>query len=132
MKLEPIIISKVLYNVDLFGNYVNTQIINKELHCVQRTINIEQYINQFIDTVKNNVLRHVSDVTTIKWNITVFDETIRLHCFAKNITNQLLSFMRTKLRYNEYVINFNETLVIEIINKKETIFLANLICEHFI
>ena len=132
---------KVLVDIDWFGNYKINSISNKDIQYIGQAKNIEQYVKRFIEIVKDNVLKNVSDINSIKWHIKGFDETISLHMFVREVGKILEKFIKSYLKkiypYYAYHIdnhntNFDKTIVIEITNNDKRIFIANITVEPFI
>lgn len=132
---------KVLLNIDWFGNYKINKITDKELQYISKARNIEEYLNRLIEIIKDNVLKNVSDINTIKWNVKGFDDTISLHFLVREVSKILEQFIKLELtkkyphyayHINKHNTNFNKTLVIEITNNNKTIFVANISVEPFI
>ena len=132
---------KVLATTDWFGNYIINNITDKDLQYIGESRTVEQYIQRFIEIIKDSVLKNVSDINTIKWKIKGFDETISLHFLIREVGKILEKFIKIELtkKYPYYAnqidkhnTNFYKTLVIEITKNNKTIFIANMSFEPFI
>lgn len=132
---------KVLANIDWFGNYKLYNINEKDFQYVSEATNIEDYFNRFIEIVKDRILRNISDINNIKWDIKGFDESISLHYFVREVAKILEKFIKVKLakKYPYYAyhidkhnINFDKTIVIQITNNDKIILLATICIEHFL
>jgi hypothetical protein len=132
---------KVISRIDWLGNHNILNISEKDLQYVGEATNIDQYIKRFIETIKDHVLKNVSNITTVRWNIKGFDETISLHFLLREVGRILEKFIKLELtkkypqfaqNINDTNINFNKTIVIEITNNDKIIFTANLTVEPFL
>jgi len=128
-------------NIDWLGNYKINKITNQELKYLGEARNIEQYMKRLVEVIKDNVLKNVSDINTVKWNIKGFDENISLHFLVREVSKILDKFMKKKLiqkypyianNINKSYIDFNKSLVIEITNNNKIIFLANISIQSFL
>lgn len=132
---------KVLSRIDWLGNHHIHSVTEKDLQYVGQATNIDQYLKRFIEIVKERVIKNISNINDVKWNIQGFDETISLHLLIREVGKILEKFIKIELtkKYPHYAylidknnINFNKTLVIEITNNDKIIFLANITVEPFI
>jgi hypothetical protein len=132
---------KVLVSIDWFGNYTIQKITDKEIKYIGQSLNVDQYFKRFIEVVKDNVLKNVSNINCIKWNIKGFDEGISLHLLVREIGKIIEKYLKIELtqkypqfghQINKKSINFNKTLVVEIYNNDKLIFLSNISVESFI
>ena len=132
---------KVLSKIDWLGNHHIHSVTEKDLQYVGKAKNIEQYLNRFIEVIKERVLKNVSNINTVRWNIKGFDETISLHILIREVGKILEKFIKLELtkKYPHYAyhidkhnINFNKTIVIEITNNDKIILIANLTVEPFL
>jgi hypothetical protein len=132
---------KVLAKIDWTGNYVLDKISDKELQFIGEARTPEQYFRRFIEIVKDLVLKKISNINSVKWNVKGFDETISLHYFVREIGKILEKFIKLELtqkypqfahNINNHNVDFNKTLVVEITNNDKTIFIANITVEPFI
>ena len=131
----------VLAKIDWFGNYTIHKITNKDLQYIGNAKNIEEFINRFIEIVKDNVLKKVSNINSIRWNIRGFDETNGFHFLIKEVGKILEQFIKLELtkkhpyyayEINKHNTNFDKTIVVEITNNNKIIFIANISVEQFI
>ena len=132
---------KVLANIDWFGYHTIHSITDKEIQYVGEAKNIEQYLKRFIEIIKDTVLKNISNINGIKWNIKGFDETIGLHLLIREVGRILEKFIKAKLikkypydtyNINKHNINFDKTIIIEITNNDKIILIANISLEPFI
>ena len=132
---------KVLAKIDWSGNYIIDKISDEELQFLGEAKTPEQYFKRFIEIVKERVLKKLSDINYVKWHVKVFDETISLHYFTREVSKILEKYIKLELtkKYPQFVhhinnhkIDFNKTLIVEITNNDKTIFIANINVEHFI
>ena len=132
---------KFLANIDWIGNYKIHSISEKDIQYIGEARNIDQYLKRFIDLVKELVLKNVSDINTIRWNIKGFDESISLHFLIREVSKILEKFIKIEVtkkypylsdRIDKHTTNFNKTLIIEITKNNKIIFLANLSIEAFL
>ena len=84
---------KVLAKIDWTGNYVLDKISDKELQFIGEARTPEQYFRRFIEIVKDLVLKKISNINSVKWNVKGFDETISLHYFVREIGKILEKFI---------------------------------------
>jgi hypothetical protein len=142
-KTYPIISAtcKVLAKIDSTGNFILDKITDKELQFLSEAITPVQYFKRFIEMVKDHVLKNLSNINSVKWNVKGFDETISLHYFVREIGKILEKLIKLELtkKYPQFAhdinksnIDFNKTLVVEITNNDKTIFIANITIEHFL
>jgi len=132
---------KILSRIDWLGNHHIYSVTEKDLQYMGKARNVEQYLNRFIEIIKDRVLKNVSDINKITWNIKGFDETISLHILIREVGKILEKFIKLELtkKYPHYAyhidkhnVNFNKTLVIEITNNDKIILIANLTVEPFL
>jgi hypothetical protein len=132
---------KVLAKIDWTGNYILDKITDKELQFLGEARSPVQYFKRFIELVKDHVLKKISNINSVKWNVKGFDETISLHYFVREIGKILEKFIKLELtnKYPQFAhdinkrnIDFNKTLVVEITNNDKTIFIANITVEPFL
>jgi hypothetical protein len=130
-----------LAKIDWFGNYTIHKITNKDLQYIGNAKNIEDFINRFVEIVKDNVLKKVSNINSIKWNIRSFDETNGFHLFMKEVGKILEKIIKLELtkkhpyyayEINKHNINFDKTIVVEIIDNDKIIFIVNISVEQII
>jgi len=132
---------KVLAKIDWTGNFILDKITDKELQYLGEASTLIQYFKRFIELVKDHVLKKISNINSVKWNVKGFDETISLHYFVREIGKILEKFIKLELtkKYKQFAydinkrnIDFNKTLVVEITNNDKTIFIANVTVEPFL
>ncbi len=132
---------KVLAKIDWTGNYILDKITDKELQYLGEARTPVHYFKRFIELVKDHVLKKISNINSVKWNVKGFDETISLHYFVREIGKILEKFIKLELtnKYPQFAhdinkrnIDFNKTLVVEITNNDKTIFIANITVEPFL
>jgi len=132
---------KVLAKIDWTGNYILDKITDKELQFLGEATTPVQYFKRFIELVKDHVLKKISNINSVKWNVKGFDETISLHYFVREIGKIMEKFIKHELtkkypqfahHINTHNVDFNKTLVVEITNNDKTIFIANITVEPFL
>ena len=126
---------QVLYNIDWMGNYSLYQITDKDMEFIDKASTIKEYFKRFEELVKDKILKNYSNINTITWNVKMFDETISLHIFIKEIGLIIEQYIKTTLtkkypRYANHInkinTDYNKTIIVEIFNNDKIIFAANL------
>ena len=133
---------KVLYELDWIGNYTNLHTLtDKDIQYISQVKNANEYCKRLEEIVKDRILKNISDINNIKWNVKMFDENISFHIFIKEIGKKLEQFIKDTLtkKYPYYAnhinkcnIDYNKTIIVEIFNNNEIIFVANLDIRPFI
>lgn len=132
---------EVFYDMDWIGNYTDYALTDKDIQYIGQVKNTKEYCKRFEEIVKDSVLKNISDINNIKWNVKMFDENINFHIFVKEIGKKLEQFIKDTLtrKYPHYAnhinkcnIDYNKTIVVEIFNNDKIIFVANLDIPPFI
>lgn len=132
---------KVLSNIDWNGYHTLHNITNKDIQYIGEAKNIQQYLKRFIEIVKDNVLKNISNINDIKWKIKGFDDTIGLHLLIREVGKILEQFIKYKLtekysydayHISKHHINYDKTIIIEMTQNNEIILIANISVEPFI
>jgi hypothetical protein len=131
----------VLAKIDWTGKYTDSKLSDQDIQYIGKATNVEQYFKRFIETVKDNILKNIKDINSIKWIIKSFDETINLHILVREVGKFLEKYLKLDLikkypqfkhHINKQNINYYKTIIIEITNHDKIIFVANLSVESFI
>lgn len=132
---------KVLSRIDWLGNHHIHSVTEKDIQYIGEARNVNQYFRRFIEVIKERVLKNVSNINTVKWNVKGFDETISLHFLIREVGKILEKFIKAELtkkypyysyNINNHNINFDKTIVVEITNNDKIICIANITVEPFI
>ena len=116
------IVFKVIYDYDLFGNRkpLNLVDIKRDLKIENKFFTYDQYLHDFIDHIKDNILRKFSSLYDVDFQVNIYSETNAFHNFVKQTIILLLKLigpLPSEFNFHINKINWKKLVIVEIYNK---------------
>jgi len=132
---------KVLLQVDWLGNQKIHKICDQDLKYLGEARTIEQFFKRYIEVIKDNILKNVSNINDVEWSIKYYDETISKHLLYIEVCKILEIFIKKELiksspnyeyMINNIVIDHRKSIIVEITNRSKIINISILNVESFL
>jgi hypothetical protein len=110
---------RVYYNIGFFDYEVSKlDDIKEELEYYKNT---DAYIKGFIDYIKQNVIKKVKNLNSVKIELTIFDKDVILHRLIITVANMIKDILKCKEK-----IDFYKSVIVCVEYENVIVFMGNL------
>jgi hypothetical protein len=83
--------------------------------------NTDAYIKGFIDYIKQNVIKKVKNLNSVKIELAIFDKDVILHRLIITVANMIKDILKCKEK-----IDFYKSVIVRVQYENETVFMGNI------
>jgi hypothetical protein len=121
---------KVVLKVDWLGYQEIHKICDQDLKYLGEARTIELYFQRYIEVIKDNILKNVSNINDVVWSIKCYDERISEHLLYIEVCKILEKFIKKQLikshpnradMINHCHMDHRKSIIVEITNKGKLI-----------